>query len=371
MSKVALLIHGKRFVFWSNISISQNIDAVSAINFEAPFDHTAPDFKENFEPFGYAPMVVTVDDVPLFTGTMLNVDPEIGETRRVKVNGYATCGVLMDCTAPADALPLEFNNLTLKEIAEKLASYFKIGVKFQGDPGAKFSRVACDPDKKIFEFLTDLAKQRGFVISSDVMGDLMFWKSAEGEPVAILDQGLSPLLSVKTTFNPQEYYSDLTGLSPVKVGKPAAKRTTGPRKKRDPESAQPAPAAKKPKPAKKYSKFSVQDEAEVFRPLNFKIEDIDGADVETATQAKLARMLGNMASYTIDVATWHDSAGNLWAPNTKIKLRAPDAMIYDFYTFEIRSVDFKQTDTEETATIGLSLPGSFSGEPPEIFPWEL
>lgn len=363
---VSLLINGKEFVFWTEVSITRAIDSIDAITFGAPFDYTAPDFKENFKPFSYNPVAITINNETLFTGTMVGHDPQLdADSKQIQISCYAKCGVLQDCTAPVEALPLEFNNLNLRDIAAKLASYFKINVVFEDDPGPVFDRVACDPDKKIYEFLTELAKQRGFVISSDENGDLLFWKSSESLPVAILQQGQSPLIDVTPAFNQQEYYSDLTGLAPVEVDKAPAKKTVKTKKEKKDEKT-----TKQPKAPKKYQKFSVEDDTEVFRPLSFKIDDIDGADVETATKAKLARMLGNMAAYEANVSTWRDTNGKLWAPNTRIKLFAPDAMIYTEYEFEIKQVEFTQNDTEQKARLTLSLPGSFSGEPPEVFPWE-
>lgn len=368
---VEMYVNGSKFVFWENVQLSRNIDAVGAVAFKAPFEHDAPGFKENFRPFGYSEVLIAVDGITQFTGTMIDVTPSItAEDRSIDVSCYAKCGVLMDCTMPAESMPLEYNNLNLKEIAERMCLPFNLNVDFQGDPGAKFGRVACDPDKKVFEFLTDLAKQRGFIISSNESGGLLFWKSGSSTtPVAVLTQGESPLKSVTPDFKPQEFYSDMTGLAPVEVGKPAVKKTV--KTKRSKKGDPPKPKVKKPKPAKKYSKFSTETEAEAFRPLVFKIDDAEGADVETATKAALARMLGNMVAYTIEISTWRDAFGKLWTPNTKIKLKAPDSMVYDYYEFEIKSAEFSQNDTEETATLTLALPGAFSGEAPEIFPWEL
>jgi len=72
----------------------------------------------------------------------------------------------------------------------------------------------------------------------------------------------------------------------------------------------------------------------------------------------------------LDVATWYDPNNKLWEPNTTIKILAPGAMIYKEYEFLIRSIEFKTTKTEKTATIILSIPGSFSGEIPEALPWD-
>lgn len=369
---IEMYVNGSKFVFWENVRITRNIDAVDSATFTAPFDHTAPGFKENFKPFSYNPVLVSVGGAPLFTGTMLTPRPNLtAETRTIEVSCYAKCGVLQDCTMPAESMPLEYNNLNLKEIAQAMAKPFGLDVDFRGDPGPKFGRVACEPDAKIFDFLTDLAKQRGFVISSNELGAILFWKSNPSTPVAILTQGQSPLENVSPDFNSQEFYSDLTGLAPVEVGKPAAKKTVKVKKDKTDPKAPKAPKVKAPKPAKKYSKFSATAETEVFRPMVFKVNDVDGADVESATKSTLSRMLGNMAGYTIEVSTWRDSNGALWSPNTTLRLSAPDAMIYDYYDFEIKSVDFSQDAEEESATLTLALPGSFSGEPPEVFPWEL
>lgn len=398
MSDVSMMIHGTRFHFWSGVRINLNIDAVATISFNAPFDHEAPGFKRNFAPFGFAPVAIDVDDQRLFTGTMLDVSPVITEDgkKEISVNAYAKCGVLQDCTAPPESMPLEFNKLNLLDIARKMASYFGVGVVFNADPGPVFDRVACDPDKKVLEFLADLAKQRGFVIGSDENGNLLFSKTSIGGIVAKLEQGVSPLLSVSPTFNPQEYYSHITGLSPVEVAKPAAKSTAKVKKddKTDEKAGQGATKAtekagqaevkkepkkeektkkekQKPKPTT-YKKFTAIDEAPVYRPLVFKIDDAEGAtDVETATKAKMARMLGNMCTYAITVSTWFDAAGDLWRPNTKIKLKAPDSMIYDFFEFDIKSVELSADENSQQANLTLCLPGSFTGEPPEIFPWEL
>lgn len=392
MSNVALLIYGTRFVFWESLEITRDIDAVSSIRLSAPFNHEAPGFKENFAPFGFAPMVVIVDGFPLFTGTMMDVSPVIEPDRKtIQVNAYAKCGVLGDCTPPVASMPLEFNKLNLQQIATKLAEPFNVGVTFREDPGPAFERVACDPDKKILDFLTELAKQRGFVISSAEDGSLLFWKSAVGEPVARLEQGFAPLTNVTPDFNPQEFYSEMTGLAEVEVDKPAQKTTVKTKKGDDKklvedkefggkkfeaaEEKKPTPKApkakKKPKEPKKYNKFSVKEESAAYRPLVFRIDDVEGVDVETATKAAMGRMLGNMAAYTIDVSTWYDPQGGLWAPNTKIMLKAPDAMVYDFYEFEIKSVTLSADADSQTAALTLSLPGAFSGEPPEAFPWEL
>lgn len=341
--EVALLIDGQRFRYWSDITVTRSIDAVDVVEFSAPFDVDAPGFKETFRPYSFREVEVTVGGEPLFTGTLIDVNPVIEpNSKTIAVSCYSLPGVLGDCTAPASAFPLEYNNQGLKEIAAAQADPFGIDVQFDGDQGAVFERVASTPEKTVLSFLIELAQQRNFIISSTPRGALLFAQSQPaGSPVAILRQGESPLVGVTPAFTPQQYYSHITGLHPIAVG------TEG-------------------------SQFTVKNPRllGVTRPLTFTAKDAKVGDVKQAVEAKAGRMFGNMVVYTVEVATWRDPSGGLWAPNTTIKLIAPDAMIYTEYSFIVRNVQFAKNGSEETATLTLVMPGSFSGKIPETLPWD-
>lgn len=342
-NEVAILIGGKRFRFWSEVRITRAMDAMDTVDFMAPFDADKPEFKDTFRPFSYKSVDITVGGNPLFTGTMIVVNPVIGPTRKeLSVSGYSLPGVLNDCTPPASAFPLEFDNQDLKQIADSLAKPFGIGVEFLADQGAVFERVACEPGRKVLDFLIDLAKQRNLIISSSARGKLIFLQAIEsGSPVTILRQGESPLLSVTPFFSPQDYYSHITGLQQVIIGSEG-------------------------------SQFTVKNSLlkGVIRPITFKAPDTSDSNVKDAVAAKAGRMFGNMASYSVKVATWRDPRGNLWEPNTIIKLQSKDAMIYSEYEFIIRLVEFTRGRDTEIAVLNLVIPGSFNGKVPEELPWD-
>tara|TARA_R110002153_G_C13332612_1_gene498606 strand:- start:24329 stop:25564 length:1236 start_codon:yes stop_codon:yes gene_type:complete len=344
IDEVAILINGERFRFWDRVTITRSIDTVDTVEFGSPFDAETPSFRETFRPFSYKPIQITVGGTVLFTGTMVGVNPALGnEQKTVSVSGYSLAGVLNDCTPPSsNTEKLEFNGQGLKEIATSLAAPFGVGVEFQAEQGAVFDRVASDPSKKILSFIADLAKQRNLIVSSTKDGKLLFLKSVEaGKPVANLSQGNSPLTSVEPFFSPQDYHSHISGIEPVVVG------STG-------------------------SQYTVKNPRllGVTRPLTFSVTDTEGGGLKEAVEAKIGRMFGNMASYSISVSTWRDPQGNLWEPNTTIKLLAPDAMIYKEYEFIIRSVQFERDSGSATARLNLVIPGSFSGKVPEVLPWE-
>ena len=243
---------------------------------------------------------------------------------------------------PASAVPYEFTKLGLREIARTLAAQFGLALEFGDDAGAIVTKAKLEEEQIVFEFLTELAKQRNLVLSNTPDGELLCWRSVQpGRPVARLIEGQPPITTVEAGFEPQEYYSQITAFAAAKRGK-------------------------------KGSQYTVQNPhlTNVLRPLNFKLQDTDPPDVPTAARAKLGRMFGNIASYTIpDIPTWRDPQDDLWEPNTTILLTAPGVMIYRETEFVIRAVTYKQTADAETATLEVCLPGAFSGEVPDQLPW--
>jgi prophage tail gpP-like protein len=316
---------------------------MDTVEFGAPFEPDTPGFRETFRPFSFKSMEVTVGGDPLFTGTMVAVNPIIeNKQRTVAVSGYSLPGVLQDCTAPASSYPLEFNGQGLQEIAATMAGPFGISVEFDADQGAIFDRVASEPGKKVLAFLAELAKQRNLVIGNTPRGALLFQQSVDaGNPIARLQEGSAPVLSISPTFNPQQYYSHITGIEPAIVGLPGAQFTVkNPRL----EGA--------------------------VRPLTFNAPDTLDADLNAAVRAKMGRMFGNMAAYSVRVATWRDPQGNSWAPNTTLTLLAPGAMVYNEFEFVIRSIQFERASKSNTAILDLVIPGAFNGKVPTALPWD-
>jgi len=341
--EIDLRLNNQSFKFWESVTIRRAIDTPDSIGFSAPFDPTSPEFRATIKPFSYTPIKVVLGDQRLFNGTLMGVDPVVSAARKsVNLSGYSRPGVVFDCTAHASAFPLEFDGQTLKQIAVALCAPFGIDVVEIGTGGPKFDRVALKPGKKIGEFLADLAKQRGQVISSTVLGELLIWRSAApGNQIAILEEGASPVVSVAPTFNPQAYYSSITALSPVSLTSDGEQYT-----------------------GKNNSL------AGVTRPFTFESKDTEVGGVKAAALAKLGRMFGAAAGYTVEVPTWRTPDGELYRRNKTIKLTAPSAMIYNQYEFLIKAITYRRVKDRETASLELVFPGAYSGEQPETLPWD-
>jgi prophage tail gpP-like protein/phage tail protein X len=341
-NEVALLIGGTRVQFWGLMSIRRSMDSIDSIGLTAPFEPDDPVFREIFKPMSFKDMVVTVGGESLFKGTMVGVEPQTSQAgKEVSVNGYSTPGVLNDCTPSANDYPIEYDSADLRGIATGLSQPFGVTTKFIDQPGEVFERVSVKPSDRVLGFLINLAQQRTLLISSSERGELLFQKESTGVPVAILTEGESPLLNVEALFNPQAYYSHITGVEPAIVGLPGGQYTV-----RNPLLNN------------------------ITRPSTFVVTDTQGGDVQSVVEAKAGRMIGSAVVYTVRVATWRDVTGSLWQPNTTIKLKAPGAMVYDHYTFLIKSVNFTANANEKTAVLDLVLPGSYAGKMPETLPWD-
>lgn len=361
---VGLKIGPNEFRFWSEIELTRTIDAVSTLSFKAPFEPEREDFRITFRPFQFQQCEVTIGDAVAYTGTVVSIEPEVSpEASTVTVSGYALPGVLQDCSPPASAFPLEYSGMTLLQIAQNVCGFFgftavmddsvedvdpfvakkrKRGPRGgRGKRGNKFDRVALEPGDDVHGFLTGLAQKRGLVMRDRPNGDLLFLDSAHAlGPVANFTSGEAPLKRVTPTFNPQEYYSEITGFIPPKNGKPGTSIT-----ERNPYLT------------------------DVVRPHSFKLEDTEAADGPAAIVAKLGRMFANMVSWQIEVPTWRTPNEELWEPNTTITLLAPEAMLFNRTELLIRSVSLKQDANSETATLTLCLPGAFDGAVPASLPW--
>lgn len=343
-NEVSVLIDGQRFRFWSTITIGRSIDNMDTVDLSGPFDPTDANQREVMRPLTYKPMTVLVNGVVLFTGIMASIVPRVTpDSIEFGVGGYSTPGELSQLPQPSVRMPGEFRRQNLHQIAETLASYYDIGIKTDVLPGPIFKKVKIEPTATVISFLIELAQQRNQVMSSTSDGKLLFWRAVtEGDPVAFLEQGLSPMRGIQPAVNPAEYYSEITGLKPVR---PRSKSTV---------------------------KFTVKNPflANVYRPYTFDVPDAETGSLKEAVEAKLSRMYANAIAYTVEVATWRDARGDLWAPNKIVRILAPGAMIYRPHDFVIRSVTLDRTPDSETASLDVMMPGSFSSVKAGGLPWD-
>lgn len=350
---VAVLIDDRAWRGVNDIELHRGIDTHPTIGFASPFDPERREMRETFRPMSFKPLVATIGGEPLFTGKLVEAVPtRDAKSSVVQCSGYSLPAELEDINLPGDRVPFEASGLSLRQIAEALASINGITVLMLVDDGGAFSKVhtrqrsvdtRVDHDTKIDAFLVELAKQRGIVRTSNARGQLVFWQSVRpGNPVARLVEGEPGIVSVVPSFSPQDYYSEITGFTSAKRGRTGSQFTERNRRL----------------------------SGGVLRPMSFRLDDVEKGDAPNAVRAKMARMFGNAVSYVVNLPSWRGPNGELWEPNTTITLQAPGAMVYGETELLIRDVYLKQSDSEQTASLGCVLPGAFSGEQPDRMPWD-
>jgi len=332
--EVSVVVGGAAFRFWESVSITRSIDQMDTFTLSAPTTKV-------FKPLSFDSVEILIGGQPSFTGTLINVQPTVSASKLTdSVSGYSVPGVLNDCPSPAGN-PVEFNDQTLSEIAASLLAPFGIRAVFNSPAGAVFDTVAIKESEKVLFFLSGLAAQRGLVIGSSPTGELVFSAPSVGDPVARLRQGSAPLTSVMPSFNPQQYYSDITAIEPSIVGFDGDSHT------------------------EKNNNLPY-----VTRPFTFIVADAGEGGLKAAAESKAARMFASAVIYTVDVATWRAENGKLWAPGDTVQLESEAAKVFSPYNFIIRSVTFRASPNFRTATLDLVLPGVFSSQMPERMPWD-
>jgi prophage tail gpP-like protein len=354
LDEVTLKIEQEEFHGWDELELHQGLDSMPSVGFQAPFDPESLPLRQRFRPYGFQQVEVAIGGARAFNGVMMPPEPDVEAGKcEMTVSAYSRAAELARSDVPASLIPMESAGLSLSDIARRLAGPFGVDVIMRGSEGANFRRVKTKQKKvdgkveagqKILDFLGELARQRMLVMTGDVDGNLLFWQSvASGNPVVSLVQGEQPLVKVAVSFNPEDYYSELTGYTTTKHGRVGAK----------------------------YTERNQRLAGGILRAHSFRLDDIEKGDGPAAVKAKLGRMFASCVSYTATVPTWRDPKGNLFKPNTTVTLFAPKAMVYKETEFLVRDVYFKRGRAEgKHATLGLVLPGAFSGQAPDRMPWD-
>lgn len=336
---------GAEFGEWTDKELQFSVDGYSGATLSGPFDHARDEVRRAFQPLMFPRVEIAIEDELVITGRIKDVDPQVDASQAtVGVSIYSLAYDATEQCPPDEALPLEFNGLDLRQIAQRIVtSAIGVDVVFDGPTGAKFARVRCEPDGEIHPFVADLALQRGFVLSDNSAGDMLFRsEKPAGSPVARLEG--QPIGSVRAQFKPESWFSSITGRASKKAGKGGSRYT----------HRNPLYRASNP------------------RAFCSSVGDTESADVPRAAKAMVGRMIASVVTYTVEnLPTWRDPSGELWRPNTTVTLLAPEAMIYQETELLIRRVTLRQTAESETATLDLVLPGTFGGTLPKGLPWDL
>jgi prophage tail gpP-like protein len=148
------------------------------------------------------------NDELLITGTLVNYSGNSTPKPNAESwDGYSLTGILESVSVP---FPLQSDNLSLKEITNKLlAPYnlsFKIDSSVQQEMNEKYTKTTANPQDFVKGYLNNLASQKGILLTHNNKGELLFARQKIGKAVASFDSSLSMSLSVDGS----QMHSDIT-----------------------------------------------------------------------------------------------------------------------------------------------------------------
>lgn len=343
--QITALIDSKNFTFWNNFVVNLSLDTFDTFSLSVPFDPDIQVYRDTFKPFSYKEVSLYLGGEIIFKGILINVNAQVNaNSKTITISGYSKPGVLSDCYYPASSYPIEFNNLDLQEIAKISANIFNLETEFESDPGPKFEKVTPGLSEKVFDFLVKLAKQKGLLVSNSLGGKLLFRQTTNTNPVANIKESEFPFISCTPTFNTQNYYSHISGLTNVTAGNDSEIFT-------------------------EENPFLVN--IGVIRPFTFEITDIESANIQNVVKAKMGRMFGDAVSYSLTLQGHRTPLGEIWNANNMLILSAPGVMIYEDTEFIVRRATLSRSaKTGDTTILDLVLPAAYKAEIPEALPWQ-
>ena len=335
---IDIRIGGYKITPYDRFSLSMSADGFRSISFDQPNEILTRTYFPPLSPLG---VECAIDGKLVMTGYL---EPVTFSDSRDKSSMTISCvsdANLLNNKASASAWPIAPINADLYAIADKICPLFSLDFAFNVDPGPVFKKAAMQRDDNALDFLASLAQQRGYVITDDENGFVVFTDAvATGAPMFTVDAEKRPDVAISVSYKMDNYYSSITG---VLTGKTGRKQKT----------------------------FTVQNPhfSGIIRDHQVTFSDIDKGELETATRGAMGRMFADAFSVSITVPFWHDKNGDLIVPNRLVYIRDPRHYIDDYTLLEVRHVELINDGRQKIAVLECTLPGVFSGVIPDSVPW--
>ncbi|GAG45417.1 unnamed protein product, partial [marine sediment metagenome] len=108
----------------------------------------------------------------------------------------------------------------------------------------------------------------------------------------------------------------------------------------------------------------------VTRPKSIQGNDTNQGNIENVAKWTLTSDIAASINIPMGYEGWIRPDGQLWAEDELILVQSPSIMIYKPFVMSIKSVNFKSDSEAKTVEFTLTIPGAYSGEVPEAFPWD-
>lgn len=344
---ITLRVDGKVHGGWTKVSVTRSLDAMAG-SFELTLTWQWRNPADQFKPV-MAPVqqgeacTVDIGNERVITGYIDDWIPSYDEgSVTIAVIGRDKTADLVDCSVVHPSG--QFNNQTLKQIADTVCQPFGIKVITETDIGAAFARVQIEQGETAHELLSRLARQRGVLLTSDTMGNLVITRASKVNVGTALVLGEN-IKAARGRFSHRDRFSQFTvkavGASFGEKWDSTALSTVGgiQAKVTDPDVRR-------------------------YRPMVIINEEITTAEgASKRGQWERQRSLGRSNMTEITVTGWRiPQTGKLW--NINLLVRVKDAIQGLDDDLLIKTIMFSEDDQGRLAVLNVVPPESMD-IPPE------
>jgi prophage tail gpP-like protein len=300
------------------------------------------DISGSLIPYGYQKASCYLGGTLSVDGLIYNMKNRLSTNGIFKdLEGFSFTADIVDSTIKP---PYEQENITLELRARQLVEPLGIRVKWQViDVDLPFDRVTAKPEDTIFSHLSKLASQRGVLVSSTPLGELLLTKAATGRPVGTIEEDFPPGTNLEISFNGRERFNVYKAIA----------QSPGRKSK-----------------LKKFTKTAVakDDVVPKSRFLTFSADESTAGDIQKAADWRRSKQVADSLTMPFPVNTWYDPNGNLWRENTLVTVVSKSLQVPDGFTFLIKAVEYVFESTGTKAVLSLVPPQVYTGRP-LIEPW--
>ena len=341
--EISIRIDGKVFKGWTASSITRNINTISdAFTYSLPYDPNDLELREKTRPYNYLPADLFIGGELYIAGQNIKWHTGARTNETVKtIDSRTRAGHTVECMAQNEAV--EFTNDTLADIAVKIMAPYGDDLKplfFDGDSDI-FPKVRKELTDTDFSFLSGLARQKGFMITSSDTGQMAFIRAnITGKPVTRFVEGETAIENIAATYSGTARFSSFQAVT-------ESAGTPGP------------------------SSILSDDSIPVYRPFVFSADDLEAGNLETALKWRRSKSLADSTKLKITVTGWRNQVNMLWRENMKVTVQAPSVDIFKESEYIISGVDLKKDENGgNISVLEMVLPQSYSLSFPSSFPWE-
>lgn len=294
------------------------------------------------KPYQYNKSLVYLGGTQYINSYLYTIEPGLSPNGRVMgLEGWSITADIVDSTLKP---PYEQNKINLEDRVKGIVKPFGITVKSNLVSDEIFDRVTAEPEDQIFEHLAGLAAQRGALISSNPLGELVLdTANTDSEPVGTIQESFPPFRNAKIRFDGRKRFNvyKAIGSSPGRKEKVYKNQKTA---------------------------IAKDDFIPRSRFTTFNVDDSTVGNIQKAADWKRSKQLAESLTVPFPVDSWYAPNDLLWRENTLVTVESETLFIPDGFTFLIRSVEFLYGSEGTTAILNLVPPQVYTGEP-IVEPW--